>query len=107
MNKVPAFMELIQIEETGDIFIIIRGDLGPGWSGTTLLERGSSLSFEVPPPSPREGVQTGIDDTNTHLFQIRHPPSQQGPRGIPESKDTADSQLITNDVHEHASPFFL
>lgn len=55
MNKVSAFMELIQIEKTGDIFIIIRGDSGPGWGGTTLLEKGSSLSFEVPPPSPREG----------------------------------------------------
>lgn len=30
MNKVLVFMELIQIEKTGDIFIIIRGDLGPG-----------------------------------------------------------------------------
>ena len=101
VKKVPAFMELIQIEETGDTSIIIRGDLGPGWSGTTLLE-------EAPPTlCPEEGVLTGRDDTNTHLFWIWHPPSQQDPRGFPESKDTAESQLITNDVHGHASPLFL
>ena len=47
VKKVPAFMELIQIEETGDTSII-RGDLGPGWSGTTLLE-------EAPPTLPRRG----------------------------------------------------
>ena len=62
VKKVPAVMELIQIEETGDTSI--RGDLGPGWSGTMLLE-------EAPPTlCPEEGLVTGRDDTNTHLFWI-------------------------------------
>ena len=64
VKKVPAVMELIQIEETGDTSIIIRGDVGPGWSGTTMLE-------EAPPTlCPEEGLLTGRDDTNTHLFWI-------------------------------------
>lgn len=34
----PRLMELIQIEKTSDIFIIVRGDSGPRWVGTALLE---------------------------------------------------------------------
>lgn len=48
-------MELTQVEKTGDIFLTVRGDSGPRWGGTALLELGSSLSFEVLSPSPRKG----------------------------------------------------
>lgn len=57
------------------------------------------------PLPPQERVLTGRDGTNGHLFKIRHPPSPKGPQGFPDSKDTADSQLIINDAHEHASPY--
>lgn len=44
-EKVPAFMELIQIEETGDTSIIIRGDLTRvEWHN--FVGRGSSHSAQ-------------------------------------------------------------
>lgn len=106
VNKVSASMELVQIEKTSIIFVIIRGDSGPGWGGTALCKEAPPQALRCPLP-PQERALTGRDDTNGHLFKIRHPPSQKGLRGFPDSKDTADSQLIINDAHEHASPFFL